>query len=280
MRVGVVGAGVMGAGVAQCFAASGHDVVVVDPDPAALAAGPGRVRAGVRLRALAGGTRVDPAEVSSRLRWTAELGEVAGCGFVVECAPERVAVKERLFAELDGLCAPDAVLASCTSAIPVAVLAAATAHPDRVLVTHFMNPAPVKEAVEVARGPRTSDAVLARVVDVLSSLGKTAIVVSDAPGFVTNRVLMLAVNEAVKVVAEGTAPAATVDRVFEQCFAHATGPLRTADLIGLDTVRDTLLVLRDLLSDPAFTPCPLLTEMVESGRLGAKSGQGFHTWRV
>ncbi|XVS61315.1 3-hydroxyacyl-CoA dehydrogenase family protein [Actinosynnema sp. CA-299493] len=280
MKVGVVGAGVMGTGVAQCFAAAGHEVVVVDPDPAVLAGGPDRVRGGLRLQALLGSAPVDPDLVPDRLSWTADLGEVAGCEFVVECGPERVPVKEGLFAALGGLCAPETVLASCTSAIPVGVLAAVTARPDRVLATHFMNPAPLKDTVEVVRGPKTSDATMARTADVLSSLGKKAIVVSDAPGFVTNRVLMLTINEAVKVVAEGTAPAATVDQVFEACFAHPMGPLRTADLIGLDTIRDTLLVLRDLLSDPAYTPSPLLVELVESGRLGKKSGQGFHSWRL
>ncbi|QFZ21328.1 3-hydroxyacyl-CoA dehydrogenase family protein [Saccharothrix syringae] len=279
MKVGVVGAGVMGTGVAQCFATSGHEVVVVDPDPAALASGPSRVRDGVRQRALLGGARVDPAEVGARLRWTAGLAELAGCGFVVECAPERVSVKRELFAALGGVCGAEAVLASCTSAIPVAVLAAVTAVPERVLATHFMNPAPLKDAVEVVRGAGTSEVALARAVEVLASLGKKAVVVGDAPGFVTNRVLMLTINEAVKVVAEGTAGAATVDEVFESCFAHPMGPLRTADLIGLDTVRDTLLVLRDLLPDPACEPSPLLTEMVEAGRLGRKTGQGFHTWR-
>ncbi|MGM1061553.1 3-hydroxyacyl-CoA dehydrogenase family protein [Saccharothrix sp. Mg75] len=279
MKVGVVGAGVMGTGVAQCFAAAGHEVVVVDPDPAALATGPDRVRDGLRLQVLFGPAPADPAGVPGRVGWTADLDALAGSGFVVECGPERIAVKEELFAALDRLCGPDTVLASCTSAIPVDVLAAVTTRPDRVLATHFMNPAPLKEAVEVVRGPRTSDATMARTAEVLSSLGKKAIVVADAPGFVTNRVLMLAINEAVKVVAEGTAPAATVDEVFVSCFAHQTGPLRTADLIGLDTVRDTLLVLRELLDDPFYTPCPLLTDMVESGRLGKKSGRGFHTWR-
>ncbi|ROP42388.1 3-hydroxyacyl-CoA dehydrogenase family protein [Saccharothrix texasensis] len=280
MKVGVVGAGVMGTGVAQCFAAAGHEVVVVDPDPAALAGGPDRVRRGLRLQALLGSAPADPDLVPDRLSWTADLGDVAGCGFVVECGPERIPVKEGLFAALDDLCAPDTVLASCTSAIPVGVLAAATTRPDRVLATHFMNPAPLKDTVEVVRGPGTSDATMARTADVLSSLGKKAIVVSDAPGFVTNRVLMLAINEAVKVVAEGTAPAAAVDQVFESCFGHPMGPLRTADLIGLDTIRDTLLVLRDLLADPAYTPSPLLVELVAAGRLGKKSGRGFHDWRL
>ncbi|MFI9005600.1 3-hydroxyacyl-CoA dehydrogenase family protein [Actinosynnema sp. NPDC053489] len=280
MKVGVVGAGVMGTGVAQCFAATGHEVVVVEPGAAARAGGPDRLRDGLRMQALLGEAPADPAAVPDRVRWTADLAEVAGCAFVVECGPERVAVKEAIFAALGDLCPPDAVLASCTSAIPVAVLAAVTAHPERVLATHFMNPAPVKGTVEVVRGPKTSDAALTRTTEVLSALGKTTIVVADAPGFVTNRVLMLTINEAVKVVAEGTAPAATVDRIFQSCFAHPMGPLRTADLIGLDTIRDTLLVLRDLLDDPAFTPSPLLVELVESGRLGRKSGHGFHTWRL
>lgn len=277
MRLGVVGAGVMGLGVTQCLIAAGHEVVVVDPSEEVRAAAPARLRDGVRLQALLGGRKAS-GELPARVGWTGRMADLARVEFVVECAPERLPLKEELFAELDRVCPPGTVLASCTSAIPIARLAAATRRPGEVIGTHFMNPAPLKPAVEVVRGAHTTDDTLARTVDLLTGLGKTAIVVGDAPGFVTNRVLMLTVNQAVVVLHEGTADAATVDRVFETCFGHPMGPLRTADLIGLDTVLDSLVVLRDLLDDPTYDPCPLLVDLVARGRLGRKSGHGFHTW--
>ncbi|MFG2011649.1 3-hydroxyacyl-CoA dehydrogenase family protein [Micromonospora sp. NPDC048868] len=170
------------------------------------------------------------------------------------------------------------MLASVTSAIPIDRLAASTRRPDRVVGTHFMNPAPLRDSVEVVRAPRTSADTLQRTLDLLTAIGKTGIVVADGPGFVINRVLMLTVNEAAEVVGQGTADAATVDRVFQECLGHATGPLRTADLIGLDTVVDTLLVLLECTGDPRFRPGRTLRELVDAGRYGRKSGSGFHTY--
>lgn len=287
-RIGVVGAGTMGTGIAQCLAQAGHQVVVVDPDPVALAEAPQRLRQGLRLVRLARqGVAAspaaaiasrEPAAVVAQVRWSANLAELADVRFVIECVPERVAVKRQVFDELDALCPQACIFASCTSAIPIARLASFTARPDRVIGTHFMNPAPVKDTVEVIRAPATSQETLSRVVELLGSIGKNPIVVSDAPGFVTNRVLMLTVNEAARVVEEGTADAASVDRIFHDCFGHPTGPLGTADLIGLDTVLDSLLVLREHLDDPRFTPCRLLEELVDRGHLGRKTGRGFHRY--
>ncbi|MEO3756644.1 3-hydroxyacyl-CoA dehydrogenase family protein, partial [Streptomyces sp. B6B3] len=243
--VGVVGAGQMGVGVAACFARAGHPVTVVDPSADARTSAPKRLRQGLRHAMLSGGEKVDLAAVAARVRWTDELDALGAATFVVECAVERQPVKEDLFRRLGRLCPPGTILASCTSAIPIASLAAVTGHQDRVLGTHFMNPAPAKPAVEVVRAETTSEETLRRTTDLLVSLGKSPIVVSDGPGFVTNRVLMLTVNEAATVVHQGTASPATVDRIFRDCFGHPTGPLATADLIGLDTIVDTLNVLHE-----------------------------------
>ncbi|HKN98216.1 MAG TPA: 3-hydroxyacyl-CoA dehydrogenase family protein [Pseudonocardiaceae bacterium] len=280
MRIGVAGAGVMGTGVAQCFAAAGHDVLVADPDPAALAGAPDRVRQGLRLRALAGRPVTGPADVLERIRWTSRIGGLTDVRFVVECVPERTGVKEQVFRELDHVCPPGTVLASCTSAIPIGTLAALTRRPDAVIGTHFMNPAPLKDTVEVVRAGGTSEETLSRTVDLLAGIGKKAIVVGDGPGFVANRVLMVMVNQAVTALQDGIADALTVDEIFQSCAGHAMGPLRTADLIGLDTVLDTLRVLRDRTGDPVFQPRPLLVELVRQGRLGRKSGRGFHEYPV
>ncbi|MEU0953642.1 3-hydroxyacyl-CoA dehydrogenase family protein [Streptomyces niveus] len=274
--VGVVGAGTMGAGVAQCFAAAGHPVVVVDPDAAARASGPERLRAGIRAARLL--RRQDPGPAEERVSWTADMTALSDALFVVDCAPERLPVKAEIFRALDRICPAEAVFASCTSAIPVAHLGSCTDRPANVIGTHFMNPAPLKDTVEVATATSTGADTLRRTLGVLAGLGKKAIVVGDGPGFVSNRVLMLTVNEAAAVVEAGTADADTVDRVFKDCFGHATGPLRTADLIGLDTVVDTLAVLREFTGDDRFRPTPLLSKLVADGSTGRKTGRGFHSY--
>ncbi|WP_435975655.1 3-hydroxyacyl-CoA dehydrogenase family protein [Streptomyces sp. Qhu_M48] len=274
--VGVVGAGTMGVGVAQCFAAAGHPVVVVDPDPAARASGPERVRAWTRAARLLRGQ--DSGPVEERVVWAADLDALSGARFVVDCAPERVSLKEEILRTLDRVCPAETVFASCTSAIPIGHLGSVTGRPERVVGTHFMNPAPLKDTVEVATSAATGEQTVRRTLDILAGLGKKAIVVGDGPGFVSNRVLMLTVNEAAAVVDAGTADAATVDRVFQECFGHATGPLRTADLIGLDTVLDTLAVLGRFTGDERFRPTPLLSRLVAEGSVGRKAGRGFHPY--
>ncbi|WP_326614293.1 3-hydroxyacyl-CoA dehydrogenase family protein [Streptomyces scopuliridis] len=292
--VGVVGAGTMGAGVAQCFAEAGYSVVVVDPDPEALGGGPARLRAGVRMARLlrrrsspstgsgtaAGAGTPAPSSPSpeERVVWSEKLSDLAPAFFVVECAREKVPVKEEVLRQLDQVCGPDTVFASCTSCIPITRLGSFTGRPDRVIGTHFMNPAPLKDAVEVIRAPGTSEQTVQRTVDLLAELGKRALVVRDAPGFVTNRVLMLTLNEAATVLGEGTADAETVDRIFQDCFGHPMGPLRTADLIGLDTVLDSLDVLREFTGDERFRPCALLARHVAEGSVGRKSGRGFYQY--
>ncbi|WP_245996283.1 3-hydroxyacyl-CoA dehydrogenase family protein [Streptomyces armeniacus] len=278
--IGVVGAGTMGVGVAQSFATAGHHVVLLDPSVEAAAAGRRLLRNGLRaarlLRKPASPEPMD--DIAARIDWTHEVNRLAQAECVVECGPESIAVKKEILTGLDGACAARTVLASCTSAIPVSTLAGFTGRPDRVLATHFMNPAPLKDAVEVVRGPQTSAETLETVQELLRGLGKRPHVVNDGPGFVSNRVLMPMVNDAAERVQSGTADAETVDLIFTDCFGHAMGPLRTADLIGLDTVLDTLVVLRETTGDSRYEPCELLRELVEAGHHGRKSGRGFHSY--
>jgi 3-hydroxybutyryl-CoA dehydrogenase len=282
VKIGVVGAGVMGLGIAQCFASAGHEVLITDPAAEALASVPGRVRSGQRLQALIG-RRSAPGvrdNILPRIHRVGQLGELTDAEFVIECAPERRPVKEQVFRDLDRACRPGAVLASCTSAIPIGILGAVTARPDRVIGTHFMNPAPLNNTVEVIRSAATSDDTLRRSLDLLATIGKKAVIVGDAPGFVSNRVLMIMINQAIAVVHEGTADADAVDGIFEGCADHKMGPLRTADLIGLDVVLDSLLVLRDCTGSQLFEPCPLLIDLVRNGCLGRKSGRGLHEYHL
>ncbi len=273
--VGVIGSGIMGLGIAQSLASAGHHVIILEPSDAVRAAAPDRLRDGLRLAKLLKHFTGDLAQALSAVQWTSSASDLSNAHFVIECAPERIPLKQDLFRILDAVCAPDAVFASCTSAIPITVLAAETSRPDLFLGMHFMNPAPLKPVVEVALTPQTAPATLRRADDLLATMGKRSLVVRDAPGFVTNRVLMSTINDAATVVQEGTASPATVDQIFEDCFGHRMGPLRTADLIGLDTIVDTLHVLLETTGDARFTPCDLLSRMVRDGRLGKKTNGGF-----
>jgi 3-hydroxybutyryl-CoA dehydrogenase len=270
----------MGTGVAHLLAEGGHQVVLVDVDPAAL----DRARAAIGLNARMmpllrpAAPRCDPRELLDRIRFTADLGELRDAEHVVENVTERWDVKRAVYEQLDRICPPEAVLGVNTSAIPITRVASVTRRPAQVVGMHFMNPAPLKPTVEVIRGYHTSEATLERTRALLASVGKRCIVVEDSSGFVTNRVLMLMVNEAMCLVHEGVADAATVDRLFRECIAHPMGPLETADLIGLDTVLLSLDVLYDSFGDPKFRPCPLLRKLVDAGLLGRKAGRGFHVY--
>ncbi|OUS93324.1 3-hydroxyacyl-CoA dehydrogenase family protein [Rhodococcus sp. NCIMB 12038] len=280
MRIGVVGAGTMGAGVAESVARAGHDVTVVEPDQQAVDQARSRMRDSLRLAILLGRTDgPKPAEVTARVHWTGQITDLRAADVVVECVPERIELKEKVFAELDRVCARGTLLASCTSGIPVDRLAASTTRPEQVVGLHFMNPAPLKDTVEVVRGPRTSQQSLDRALALLTSLGKTGIVVGDGPGFLLNRVLMLCIAEAAAAVGDGIADAETTDSLFEGCLGHPMGPLRTADLIGLDNVHDTMTALRELTGDDHYRPPATLVALVEAGHLGRKTGRGFHEYR-
>ncbi|MEV0948900.1 3-hydroxyacyl-CoA dehydrogenase family protein [Rhodococcus sp. NPDC049939] len=278
MSVGVVGAGTMGTGVAECLAQAGHDVVVVEPDPHMVERARSRTRDSLRLAILLGRGGPEPAEAVARVSWTGQMSDLAEAAVVIECVPERIGLKEEVFAELDRVCSPDALLATCTSGIPVDRLAAKTTRPENVVGLHFMNPAPLKDTVEVVRGPRTSPESLDRALAFVESLNKTGIVVGDGPGFVLNRVLMLSIGEAAATLDAGLADAETIDALFEGCLGHPMGPLRTADLIGLDNVHDTMTTLCELTGDDRYRPPESLAALVEAGHFGRKTGRGFHDY--
>ncbi|MEU8898510.1 3-hydroxyacyl-CoA dehydrogenase family protein [Nocardia sp. NPDC048505] len=278
-RVGVLGAGVMGAGIAQCLAQAGIPVTVVDTDAAAAERARRDLKAALRLSVLLGRgpLAADLPAIMARVQWSDRLGDLGTSSFVIESVTERIGLKRGLFTELDRVCPAEAVFASGTSAIPIADLAAVTGRPDRILGLHFMNPAPLTETVEVVTSAQTSPDTLNRALGLLDAIGKKGIVVGDGPGFVINRVLMLGIAEAAEITESGT-DAATIDELFEGCLGHRMGPLRTADLIGLDNVADTLAVLRSTTGDGRYRVPRALAELVAAGHLGRKTGRGFHEY--
>ena len=288
-KIGVIGAGVMGVGVAQDLAQHGRQVVLVDLDDETLARARREIRANLRLQGLlgrqppaAGGERPPPAESSAavlaRVACTTEYDSLAEVDFVIENVVEKWPVKEQVYRRLDAVCPPACVLAANTSAISITRIGAATRRPDRVVGMHFMNPVPLKPMVEVIRGFHTSEETLASAQALLALLGKEGVVVQDMPGFVTNRVLMLTINEAIFLVQDQVAPHDDVDRLFRGCFGHKMGPLETGDLIGLDTILFSLEVLYESYNDDKYRPCPLLRKMVDAGLHGRKTGRGFYTY--
>jgi len=282
IQLGVVGAGTMGTGVSQLFAETGTEVVLVDVEASALDRARDQITTNLRLahlvRGLGAALPVD--EILARIRFSTDLKDLGAAGYVVENITEDWAAKRRLYAELDDVCPPGTAFGVNTSAIPIGRVAMVTRRPDKVVGTHFMNPAPLKPTVEVIRGFHTSDDTLRRTADLLAGAGRRHIVVNDSAGFVTNRVAMLTVNEAIFLVHEGVAGVEAVDRLFKECFGHPMGPLATADLIGLDTVLYSLEVLHADFNDPKYRPCPLLRRMVEAGQHGRKTGRGFHTYET
>lgn len=279
-RIGVVGVGTMGSGIAQCLAQYGFPVVIAEIDAAVADRARTAMGQQLRLAKLLGRASASAAaSAGERLRWVERIDAMGDLDLVIESVPERLELKDAVFAELDRQFGPDTVLATGTSAIPVARLAAAISRPERVLGLHFMNPAPLTGAVEVVRGPQTSDHALNMAVALVEALGKDAVVVGDGPGFVLNRLLMQTIAAAAERVGAGEADAATIDAVFEKCLGHPMGPLRTADLIGLDNVADTLVVLRAQTGDDRYAVPAVLSELVAAGRFGRKTGQGFHAYQ-
>ena len=279
-KVGVIGAGTMGNGIAQVFASNGREVVLIDTVPAALDAALGRIEKSVRK--IAAKKEQDEnavaSEVMGRISSGGDIEALADCDLVVEAIVESAAVKTGLFAKLDALCKPDAILASNTSSISITVIADATKRPEKVIGMHFMNPVPIMKLVEVIRGQLTDDATMATITAECAALGKTPLEANDYPGFVANRILMPMINEACFALMEGVADAPSIDGVMKLGCNHPMGPLTLADFIGLDICLSILNVLHSELGDPKYRPCPLLKRMVAAGLLGRKSGRGFYTY--
>jgi 3-hydroxybutyryl-CoA dehydrogenase len=277
--IGVVGAGTMGHGIAQVAAQRGYDVVLVDAAPAALERGRTQIGKGLeRLVAKEKLTAEERDRALERLSTGADLAAFAHADLVVEAVVERLEVKQKLLSELDHVCPPATILATNTSSISITKLAGATGRPEKVIGMHFMNPVPVMQLIEVIRGLATSQETYDAVEAASRQMGKTPVEVHDAPGFVSNRVLMPMINEAIFCLAEGVGKAEAIDGVMKMGMNHPMGPLALADLIGLDVCLDILRVLQQGFGDPKYRPCPLLVKMVDAGRLGRKSGRGFYEY--
>jgi 3-hydroxybutyryl-CoA dehydrogenase len=277
--LGVVGAGTMGNGIAQVFATHGHDVVMTDVDEAALAKGMDAIGKSLARVVKKGGMGEGEAGgIQKRIRASTDFGALRDADVVVEAIVESLPVKEKVFAELDRRVRPEGILASNTSSIWITKIAAATKRPSKVIGMHFMNPVPVMKLVEVIRGQDTSDETAKAVMDLARALGKTPVEVKDSPGFVSNRVLLPMINEAVYCLYEGVADAESIDTVMKLGMAHPMGPLALADFIGLDVCLAILEVLHRDLGDDKYRPCPLLRKMVMAGHLGRKSGRGFYPY--
>jgi 3-hydroxybutyryl-CoA dehydrogenase len=278
-KVGVIGAGTMGNGIAHVFAKSGYEVVLCDVGQQYLDRGLATMRKNLEREVAKNKISAEESAAAiARVTTSVDRNSLAACDFVIEAATEKFEIKSEIFRDLDRICRPDVILSSNTSSISITKIAAFTRRPDKVIGMHFFNPVPVMRLVEVIRGLATSGDTYQTVKTLAEKLDKTPVEVNDAPGFVSNRVLMPLLNEAMYAVMEGVATAPAVDEVFKLGMAHPMGPLTLADFIGLDVCLDIMRVLHDGLGDPKYRPCPLLIKMVDAGWLGKKSGRGFYQY--
>jgi len=279
-KVGVIGAGTIGISISVDLVFHGISTVLIDISPEALKKAREEIIKYLRFAPLLDKSlsEVEPGEALEKITFSAELRDIGVCSFIVENITENWEMKDRLYRELDNICGPGVCFGANTSCIPVTKIGSVTKRPDKVIGMHFMNPAFLKKAVEVIRGFYTSDECLEAAKKLLGKLGKEAIVVNDLAGFVSNRISHLFMNEAAFVVHDQIASPSQVDEIFKKCFGHEMGPLETADLIGLDTVVNSLNVLYESYQDSKYRCCPLLRKMVDAGLLGRKSGKGFYDY--
>ncbi len=278
-KIGIIGAGTMGHGIAQVAVQTGFETRLVDIAPAALERGVAGVEKGLGKLAKKGIISAEEqAAARQRLTTGSEIAALADCDLVVEAVVEKLEVKSAVLGQLDEACPEGTILATNTSSISITRLAAATSRPEKVIGMHFMNPVPLMKLVEVIRGLATDQATYDAVEAASRRMGKTPVEVHDAPGFVSNRVLMPMINEAIFCLHEGVGSAEAIDEVMKLGMNHPMGPLKLADLIGLDVCLDILRVLLDGFGDPKYRPCPLLVKMVDAGYLGRKSGRGFYDY--
>ena len=277
--IAVLGAGQMGNGIAQVAACAGYEVLMIDIEQSYVESGMSSIEKS--LSKLVSKGRMSQEEADSalaRVRTSTRKKSASDCDLIIEAIPEIPDLKFSTFSELDGICKSSAILASNTSSISIDEIAAATNRPDRVIGMHFMNPVPIMKLVEIINGSQTSDEVNTAVVEAAERMGKTALSCNDSPGFVSNRILCPMLNEAILTLQEGVAEPEAIDGIMKLGMNHPIGPLALADLIGLDTVLHIMKVLHEGMENDKYAPAPLLIEMVEQGKLGRKSGQGFYNY--
>jgi 3-hydroxybutyryl-CoA dehydrogenase len=279
--VGVIGAGVMGRGVSQNLAQTNHKVFLIDTSEDILNKAKQEIRNNIRFQSFYNKEKIreSPNDIIERINFSTNYQILENADFIVENVTEKWHIKSKVYSLLDSVCPADCVFAANTSAIPITRIASVTKRADKVLGIHFMNPVPMKPMVEMIRGYHTSETTIEIASQTLSQMGKEYIIVNDSPGFVSNRVLMLTINEAIFLLQDRVAKPEDIDKIFQGCFGHKMGPLATADLIGLDTILFSIEVLYENFNDSKYRPCPLLKKMVDAGLHGRKNGQGFYVYQ-